>query len=106
VLIDNPWLSFLAYFVLFVKHGQLSFRGFCLMMDWLETTSQEMCEPLRELLGMVEAQEANRRELRQEEEAIRRAHERRRRQEQIRQQLREMAERGQDAEGLNSQNFS
>jgi type VI protein secretion system component VasK len=105
MLINNPWILFMA-FITGIFLGYLLSSTFYLVRDWAETASQAMCEPLRELLEMAEAHEADRRELRQEEEAIRRAQERRRFQEQIRQRLREMAGRGRDAEGLNSQNFS
>jgi hypothetical protein len=86
--------------------GAQLLAAFCRVMIWILTANQEMCDPLRELLEMAEAQEEVRRELRQEEEAIRRALERRRYQEQIRRQLREMAGRGRDSEGLNSQNLT
>jgi hypothetical protein len=92
---DDP-----GFMVLFnaVCYGVQIFTSLYSMTDWLED-SQEMCEPLRELLEMSEAQEAVLRDLRREEEAIRRY------QEQLRRQ-REMAGRGRDGEGLNSQKFS
>jgi hypothetical protein len=104
VIIDDPWLWVFSI----VLYCILLFALFCccFVMDSVETACQAMCEPLRELLEMAEAQEADRRDLQQEEEAIRRAQERHRYQEQIRQRLREMVGHGQDAEGLNSQNFS
>jgi hypothetical protein len=94
--IDDPWFS--AFSTVYY-HLLLNFVFYFFVMDWIETSGQAMCEPLRELLEMAEAQEADRRELRQEEEAIHRAQERRRCQEQIWQQLREMAGRGRDARG-------
>jgi hypothetical protein len=102
VTIDNPWI--LAFSI--VYYGLLLFGSFCLVLDWVVTADQAMCEPLRELLEMTEAQEANRSELRQEGETIRRLNElSRRRQEQMRQQQREMAGRGRDAEGFKFSKF-
>jgi hypothetical protein len=95
----DPW--FLVLFNI-VCHGLLLCFVFWLVMDWVKTAGQAMCEPLRKLMERAEAQEAVRRELRQELEAIRRAHERRFYQEQqMRRQQREMAGRGRDAGGLN-----
>jgi hypothetical protein len=91
---DLLWFS--AFFI--VYHGLLFFV-FWLVMDWAITAGYALCEPLRELLEMAGAQEADRRVLRQEEEAIRRY------QEQLHQQ-REMAGRERNVEGLNLQNFS